>query len=313
MKTFLKYAAWLVVAGSLIGVLAFLYLKTQALDPTQRNAVTSLLRDLKQLDADWNVHVLRSKTGLAKNYDLVTEPQRVVLQLAEGIAAKSAGAFDGRLREAQGQLKETLSVKIDLVDQFKAQNAILRNSLRFIPLATEELRTKAGEAAGTAPGKRAQMLVLRNGAEQVLLETLKLGSTSDSDSIGYIRQLIGPLVGQRSDYPPAVLEAFNVFVNHVVTILAQKEREDELLDQFAKLPVVQRIDALGGALESAFDRASSEREKYRVVLFVYSAFLLTLLAFAGWRLRRSYVALNNSNASLVQANEMLKAKVGQRA
>lgn len=313
MKTFFRYAAWLAVAGSLIGGLAFLYLKTQALDQAQRNAVNNLLRDLKQLDADWNVQVLRAKTGLAKNYDLVTEPERVVLQLAEAIPEKSAGAFDVRVREAQQQLKGTLFDKIDLVDQFKAENSILRNSLRFIPFATEELKIKADEAATATPGKRAQMLALRNGAEEILVETLNLGSTSDSDLISNIRQLIGPLVNQRIEYPPTVLEAFNVFVNHVVTILAQKEREDELLDQFAKLPVTRRIDALAETLDSAFERANDQREKYRMGLVVYSAFLLLLLAFAGWRLRRSYTALNKSHASLLQANETLRAKIGQRA
>src|SRR4051812_39463185 len=193
MKPIVRYAIWSALALLLTGILAFLYLKTQAIDPAQRNTVNGLLRDLKQLDADWNVDVLRSKTGLNKNYDPVTQPQHVVLQLEETIAAENTAVIDLNLREAQKQLKEALNAKIDLVDQFKAQNAILRNSVRFIPVATEELKTRSREAAETVPGKRAQMLALREAAGEILIETLKLGNTGDNDSVIRIRQLLGPV------------------------------------------------------------------------------------------------------------------------
>jgi two-component system, NtrC family, sensor kinase len=275
----------LVVALLLVGVLAFLYLKTEALDPARRSAVNGVLRDLKQVDAEWNVELLRSKTWLNKNYDAVTQPQSVTLQLERSISAHSTVAMDSRLSEAEVQLKKALDAKIDLVDQFKAQNAITRNSLRFIPSATAELKARAREAGDANPAKRAQMAALSEAAEQILVDTLKLDSSSDSGAIPAIRRQLGTLVSQRDQYPPAVADAFNIYTNHLITILAQKEREEDLLEQLGKLPVVQRIDALATTFDGVFAKADEQRETYRIAMFSYSGFLMLLLAFLALRRR----------------------------
>jgi hypothetical protein len=282
MKTLIRYAGGLLVASLLVGVLVFLYLKTEALDPARRNTVNGALHDLKQIDAEWNVELLRSKTWLTKNYDAVTQPQSVTLQLERAIAAQAA---DSKLGDAQVQLKKALETKVDLVDQFKAQNAITRNSVRFIPSATAELRARAKEAGDATPAKRAQMTALSDAAEQILIDTLKLDSSSDSGAIANIRHQLGGLVGQRDAYPPAVLEAFNLYANHLITILAQKEREEDLLDQLAKLPVVQRIDAVASTFDAAYEKADEQREKYRIAMFSYSGFLMLVLAFLAFRRR----------------------------
>jgi hypothetical protein len=285
MKTFIRYVGGFAVASLLVGVLAFLYLKTEALDPAKRNTVTGVLRDLKQVDAEWNVELLRSKTWLNKSYDAVTTPQSVTLKLERAIAAQSA--VDSRLSDAQTQLKKAIETKIDLVDQFKAQNAIARNSLRFIPTATADLKARAREAGDANPAKRAQMVALSESAEQILVDTLKLDSSSDTGAIAYIRQQLGTLVSQRDQYPPAVLDAFKVYTNHLITILAQKEREEELLDQLSKLPVVQRIDALSSTYDGMFEKADEQRENYRIAMFSYSGFLMLLLAFLVFRKRQA--------------------------
>lgn len=285
MKTFIRYVGGFAVASLLVGVLAFLYLKTEALDPAKRNTVTGVLRDLKQVDAEWNVELLRSKTWLNKSYDAVTTPQSVTLKLERAIAAQSA--VDSRLSDAETQLKKAIETKIDLVDQFKAQNAIARNSLRFIPTATADLKARAREAGDANPAKRAQMAALSESAEQILVDTLKLDSSSDTGAIPNIRQQLGTLVSQRDQYPPAVLEAFKVYTNHLITILAQKEREEELLDQLSKLPVVQRIDALSTTYDGMFEKADEQREKYRIAMFSYSGFLMLLLAFLVFRKRQA--------------------------
>ncbi len=283
MKALIRYAGMLAVAVVLAGVLAFLYLKTEALDPARRAAVNGALRDLKQVDAEWNVELLRSKTWLTKNYDAVTQPQSVTLRLERAIAAQVA--MDSGVAEASTQLKKALETKVDLVDQFKAQNAITRNSVRFIPSATADLK-KAAQAAGEAnPAKRAQMAALSEGAEQILVETLKLDSSSDSGAIVEIRRKLSELVSRRDQYPQPVLEPFDIYTNHMITILSQKEREQDVLDKLDKLPLVQRIDALSTSYDAVFQKADDQREKYRMAMFGYSGFLVLLLAYLAFRRR----------------------------
>ena len=274
MKTLLKF----IVFAALIAGLVPLYQETQGVDTAQRDSVTGMLRQLKELDTDWNVQVLRSKTGLNKHYDPVTQPQRVVLQLMDTIGPQLA-AFDYRLREPEQQLREALVAKMDLIDRFKSQNAILRNSVRFIPLATSELKVKAREAGEAIPAKRTEMTALAGSADLVLIDTLKLETARDADSNRNLRQLVGTLVERRGEYPPAVSESFETFLNHVITISTQKEREEELLEELGKVPVLARIEAIDTAFKAAFDRAYAKREQYRIMLYAYAGFLLALLAF----------------------------------
>lgn len=283
MKALIRYASMFAVAAMLAGILAFLYLKTEALDPARRVAVTGALRDLKQVDAEWNVELLRSKTWLTKNYDAVTAPQSVTLKLERAIAAQSA--MDSRVGEAQAQLKKALETKIDLVDQFKAQNAITRNSVRFIPSATADLK-QAAKAAGEAnPAKRAQMAALADASEQILVETLKLDSSSDTGAVPDIRRKLSDLVVQREQYPQSVLGPFDVYTNHVITILAQKEREEDVLGKLDGLPLGQRIDALATSFDAVYEKADEQRETYRIAMFSYSGFLVLLLAYLAFRRR----------------------------
>lgn len=70
-KTRIGYALAVI---ALIAVLGFLIAKTRAVNFDANTKVVATLRDLKQLDAEWNVDVLRSKTGLNNSYDPVASP-----------------------------------------------------------------------------------------------------------------------------------------------------------------------------------------------------------------------------------------------
>lgn len=283
MKTLLK----LIGFAALCAGLALLYRETLGIDPAQRDKIAAMLRELKQLDAEWDVNVLRSKTGLNKNYDPLARPQTAALQVLESAGGRLS-SMDYRLAESEKQLKEMLVAKIALIDRFKAQNAILRNSLRFIPLATEDLKSKAREAGESNAAQRSEMAALVQAADLVLIDTLKLETARDAELNAALRRRIGTLVDRRNTYAPAVQQSFDIFLNHVSTISAQKEREDEVLEELGKLPVGTRIDAVERDFVSAFDRAVAKREKYLMMSYVYGGLLLALLAFMiGRATRRS--------------------------
>jgi hypothetical protein len=274
MKTLLRGVVFAVLAAGLW----LLYRETLGVDPAQREQIAFILNDLRQIDAQWDVHVLRSKTGLDKNYDPLTRPQVAALQVLESSGGKLA-AVDYRLSDSEAKLKEALLAKIDLVDRFKAQNAILRNSLRFVPLAAEDLKTKAREAGDATPAKRAEMAALVESVDQVLIDTLKLETARDAELNGSLRRRVTKLVERRGDYPKALGESFDTFLNHVATISAQKEREDELLEQLGRVALAERIEAVDRGFMSAFDRLLGKRDSFRLMLYAYAGFLLALVAF----------------------------------
>ena len=118
-------------ATVLIAVLVFLVLQTRAINLNASNEIIGTLRNLKQVDAEWNVDVLRAKTGLSSNYDQVASPLPLIAQLEKQLSETTSEYWLGKqasvsrmqpLIERFGQLMEQ---KIAAIEHFKSQNAIL--------------------------------------------------------------------------------------------------------------------------------------------------------------------------------------------
>ena len=96
-KTRIGYAF---AALALIAVLGFLIVMTRSVGFDANNEVVAALRQLKQIDAEWNVDVLRSKTGLNNSYDPVASP----LPLIEALAVQLQRREQRATATAAGQL-----------------------------------------------------------------------------------------------------------------------------------------------------------------------------------------------------------------
>ena len=80
-KISLTRALYVLGALLLVGVLAFLIVQTRSVNRDAYNEIITTLRQLKQIDAAWNVDVLRAQTGLVSNYDQVASPLPMIEQL----------------------------------------------------------------------------------------------------------------------------------------------------------------------------------------------------------------------------------------
>ena len=80
----------------LTAVLGFLIAMTRSVDFDANNEIVATLRQIKQLDAEWNVDVLRSKTGLNNSYDPVASPLPLLEALGARLQAESAQIWGGR-------------------------------------------------------------------------------------------------------------------------------------------------------------------------------------------------------------------------
>ena len=69
----------------LIAILVFLFNRTRSVDFDLHNEIIGNLRQLKQIDAEWNIDVFKSKMGINNNYDPVAEPLPVIRDLESAI------------------------------------------------------------------------------------------------------------------------------------------------------------------------------------------------------------------------------------
>jgi two-component system, NtrC family, sensor kinase len=306
----MKFTRILFIAAALafIGVLVFLVVKMRSVDLDAHNKIVAELRDLKQIDANWNTDVLRSKTGFNTSYDAVANPLPLIAKLEVSLQAQTSALRDSdgedfkKFLGALAEYKEVMGQKIALVEQFKSQNAILRNSSRYLPLAAHDLsaalRTKIKKSVTRA---RAEAMV-----GELATQSMNYILTPDASLLSSITSTLADLRKTTKKSPADLLEQVEMFCAHVETVVRQQDVGEKLLAQLMALPTAQKIDWLTDTFSRWHDRRLLTRQHYGQILIGYTIVLLGILGFLATRLVRSYRVLRKTNANLRKAHDDLK-------
>lgn len=152
--------------------LAILITKTRSIDMDSHARVSKALSQLKQLDAEWNADVLKSRLDLSTSYDQLATHLRNFPDILSDIERETTTPAYASARASYETVKTSFEQKSALVERFKSRNAVLKNSLRFLPGAAFDLQLKirVDRAASFAKGRPS----LRNveGASSVLTSAL---------------------------------------------------------------------------------------------------------------------------------------------
>ena len=292
----------------LTGVLALLVLKTRGIDLDAYNEIVATLRRLKQVDAEWNVTVLHAKTGLVADYDAVASPLPLVTSLEEALRGKTGELWKDRA-DSRDRLvalldayKAAMDRKVAAIERFKSQNAILRNSSRFLPMAATDL-AEATRASGLDPVGKLQMEQMLG---QLLADTMAYSLAADEALRARVDGSTHAIGRLTANAPPDIQQRAQSLFAHVDTVVRQQDRGSKLLAELAAVPTAKAIDALSDANAAEHDRLLIVQQAWREALVAYCAGLLVLLAFAAWRLVGSWRLLARTNSALAQTNRHLK-------
>ena len=306
-----KRVAVIVLLAGLTVTLGFLFSRTQAIDIDAQNRVMLNLRELEKLDAGWNVDILRSHIGLNPDYDPLTAPLARMHQLQEQVAAALPMTRGLEASAVYQQLVRAMAEKEDLVEQFKSHNAVLRNSLVFVPPAITDLKTELnGIESALVPART--VLAMDAALNTLLTDVLRFNLVPDPLLGQRIERNLGAVLVMRAWFSPHVRERVDDMAGHARAILRYRQLENALersIDNTGNAAIMGRLATL---FDKSFDQVQLERQRYRSYLFVYSALLLLLLVFFARRLRRSYVIIGAVNRDLKKANETLELRVAER-
>ena len=120
----------------------YLYVNSRAVNTEQQNATLAMLKELKQMDSDWNTDVLKSQAEINLSYDPLTSPLRNFSDIFEALGnlVQQSGFVD--LQKSLDETRSIIDQKATLIDHFKAQNALLKNSLRYVPTAHKDIQAQ---------------------------------------------------------------------------------------------------------------------------------------------------------------------------
>ena len=304
--------SWLLMAAAtvlLVSVLTFLYDKSQSVDEAHYLHDIATLRHLKQLDAQWELDVLRSRIGTSTHYDALAASLRELdrqLQSPDTDWTSDHHAEVPALAVAGAALVAAVQKKATLIEWFKSHNSVLRNSLAFLPTAADDMRYAASGTRGAAA------LAAAAAVDRLLLASvLYAQSVSDeraADMIGRLDELA--LSGKQ--LAPAVRERLEIFDAHARTILREQKTVNDLVGGIALVAPVERIDDVYELLTQEQTQNEAEMRRYREYLVIFAASLVALLLAAAIHLMRSHTLINRVNRELLGVNEHLEQRVRER-
>jgi signal transduction histidine kinase len=290
----------------------WLYARSQGYDAAGYFQSVALLRQLKQLDAHWELDAMKSRIGLNQNYDPLVDPlpdMGDLPQQLDALASPQPGDTPGRLAAAVAAYQDALKDKAALVESFKSHNAVLRNSLSFLPTAADDI---AAQALLTGRAARPPAQAAAEAANRVLLATLIYSQLSGAvqaqqvgDELARMEAVAGPL-------DQAMRERLGRFDAHVRTVLRERDQVADLLKGISAAPTGARIDDISALLGAGQQRAMQQLQSYRLSLTLLAASLAGLLLWLAVRLLRSHATINRVNGALQHANDHLERRVQAR-
>ena len=298
----------------LMAVLVFLYAKTQRYDESDYFENVASLRHLKQLDAQWELDVLKSRIGINAHYDRLAGSLTDLSALLERFESETANQRhhdSAPLAAAGATLRKAVQEKAVLIERFKSNNSVLRNSLAFLPTAAEDVQQLLHRSEEAAPRAAISRRVSAS-VNDLLLACMLYSQSASSDRGAEIQRTLGLLEADQPSLSPDVQDRLEIFRAHVGAIVREQPVVNTLLGDIAAVPTATRIDEVNSAVVAEQQRDSAQNQRYREYLLVFSAVLIGLLLYAAIRVIRSHAVINRVNQELQSANENLELRVQER-
>jgi signal transduction histidine kinase len=306
-----RRAAAAVVAAALVATLGLLYLKTQGADFKRQSEVLVLLRELKGIDAYWDVEVLRARAEPGTLPVPAPDHAAALARLRRELLAAAQELASPALGRGLPELLAAFDQKAELVVEFRKANAAARKALAQVLASDVEI---AGLVRGTWQdfGERERLVAAESAVAQMLAEIQKYYFAPNEALRKNVEVLAADSRAAAERLPPALREGVNRLDAAVQQLLAAKPVEQALYARLSFLTAGPRVDSLTNDFSRELVAVLAETERYRAYLLAYSAALLVLLAYLAARLVASYRLLNAANLALKQANESLEQRVAER-
>ncbi|MBM4202297.1 MAG: hypothetical protein FJ189_13570, partial [Gammaproteobacteria bacterium] len=247
--------AWRAIlsVGALLLLLTYFWLQSRTPDLERRTQWLETLRTLELRDAELMRDVLLARAGLLPNYDTLTRTGQELIRLSGELRASlPPGAPDtpATLVAPADAMATAVQERLARVENFKSDNALLRNSLMYFDRAGRKLKAPANArvAAKVAPLWQAM---------------LSFVETVDAD-LG--REIQSEL--DRIAKLPSLPDDAQALVAHGRLIVEVLPQLDELMREIIGTPTAAHVGVLQDALRDYGRQVEWRAQQYRLLLYL---------------------------------------------
>ncbi|WP_434561489.1 histidine kinase [Pseudomonas sp. Z5-35] len=296
----------------LASVLLFMYVNSGAQQAASYIESRDLIRLLKQQDAIWDNEVLKARIALSHNYDPLVSPLQEMARLWQRLDAieSEPGRHGPSLWETQrNAYLKAVKEKTRLVEQFKSHNAVLRNSLAFLPTGEDDIQ---GQFARLPDTYRLELQNVAIDTYDLLLSSMEFAQLGSPEIAAEVLLGLNQLDVNKERLPTGLLNSIEVLRRHIGVILREQPKVNELLLGIGAIPVADHLDTITHLLEKDQEKAAAKYERNHVYLLVFATLLVLILIWLAIRLIRSFAEIKRVNNALQTANDELEQRVEER-
>ncbi|MBY0577218.1 MAG: EAL domain-containing protein [Gallionellaceae bacterium] len=275
-------------------LLVALFVITQPVNLHRHNTLLGHLSQLQKDNALLGEAVLQLHFNLENNYDHVTAISKnmrdTLRELRNGDAASDLRK-DAEFQQQLRLLEQHISADQDALERFKSDNAVLKNSLHYLPHARDDLETSL--PTGTEIHEAIDALV-----DEVMFRRIN-ASLFEQNQIG---AHIAALEKLTSKSPASTLNKLDRLLRHV----RQADRiERDMPALIRQLTSDDESDPLSETYRHYHDRQQERATAYRFFLLLATLIMLGYAAFAFLRLREKSRSLQLSASVIAHTDECI--------
>ncbi len=280
-------ARWFTLIGALFAlacaVSGALYFASRSADFGAHALAVGGIGEVRHLDRLLSEQVLAARFGLSNQYDPLTATELELVR-AEGELHGSVGAVattpdvDRALRALDRALAERRSA----LEHFKAENSVLKNSLRYLPTAGEEVAAELAANGKAALARDVNVLV-----RATLVYNL-IGDQSTRDAHFAATERVR---AERAELTGSAASDIDLLLAHARVIGERLPSVDGWLKQAANEDLSDRLASLENLYQTRFSESAARANRYRQVLYAWSLLLVLAVALAGLQLKKLYAGL----------------------
>ncbi len=262
----------IIIAAAAGAILVFLGLtaKSRTIDIESHLAYRDQLTAQLQHDLRANQNILNSRYALYSSYDpLVKElEQAQMIQMELGVVPEFLGRKGSqRLSEKLELSSREITNKIEITEEFKSQNSLLKNSLAYLPTLIEKLQQNG-------QGGQVEQL-LGELLDQVLLYTL----SADESLVPQINLKIDAVQAVIEGESGGPISDIDIALEHAKIILQNKPQVDQLTQTLLDLPTTTEIRELAQLYEQEYQAAVNRARLFQLGASVWLILLLSSAAY----------------------------------
>ena len=238
-----------------------------------RHAIEQV-RAIQQLSSSWSVEIARVRADPLADFDSLAAfiPRMARLKETLADAARRTPALPDRLAADIQAYLAAIDAQEERIERFKTGYAVVRNSIRYLPLAAGAVARAADEAGEAALGRDIAALV----------QNMNGYLSTPTDAAG--ERLAGTVESLRTasvGYPPALANALANLLAHTEVLLERQAPTEALFAEATSDGLAAHSGRLASSLGFERDRSDARATLYeRAMLGVFGALALFWVGLA---------------------------------